>query len=751
MLRHSPPLLPGGVTTRLEGVRLFLLKRLPGRLLLVGLVIKLLAGLTRLVAGSLPPLLGALDTIGSLALAAGLGYLVYRLVVRAKRRLLWRVRRKLILSYIFIGVVPALLIVAFFVISGLLLFLNVGSFLVRNSFRNLTDEAQFLADTAAVELQRAATGDSTAVLDRREANLGARYPGASIALVPVGAEPCSGRGPSAPSSAASPVQPGGAAQPREPARPTSGVQARAVGPWLHARPPDVLPEWVSCSGFAGIIHAVGPVSALAGEEDEGRLVVRAVGLPKAPRPPFAVVVDIPVTDFLEERLREETGITLGDMTVVGEGSIRTIGRAPHATAARVGAISTAATQPSGRGNWVALLEDTDWQTGRTGSIAIQIAFNIGEMYQRLLASQTRIGTISFSRVLLGVLLLIAVLFLIIEAAALLMGLVLAKSITGSVHELFTGTERVRQGDFSHKIAVRARDQLGELASSFNTMTDSIIDLLREAEEKKRLEEELRIAREIQMSLLPRGRLSVPGLAITALCVPAREVGGDYYDLLPLGEERLGVLIADVSGKGTSAALYMAELKGLILSLSQIYRSPRELLIKANRIIADNLDNRSFITVTYAVIDLRARTMTYARAGHTPLMYRCERVAGRPEVRVLVPDGLVLGLRIDDGQMFERLLEEAHLPLASGDLLMFYTDGITEAMNGESDCFGEARLCQLLSEHGDLPGEELRERILREIEAFVAGAPQHDDMTMILVKVEDVEVGAVGTQTAPAPA
>jgi serine phosphatase RsbU (regulator of sigma subunit) len=283
--------------------------------------------------------------------------------------------------------------------------------------------------------------------------------------------------------------------------------------------------------------------------------------------------------------------------------------------------------------------------------------------------------------------------------------------------------------------VKSEDQLGELAGSFNSMTASIEDLLIQAAEKKRLEEELRIAHEIQMSLLPQGPLLMAGLSDTALCVPAREVGGDYYDVLTLDERRLGVLIADVSGKGTSAALYMAELKGLILSLSRIYMSPRRLLIEANRIIAPNFDSRSFITMTYAVIDLDARTMTYARAGHTPLIH-CTWNGHGAEVSALVPDGLVVGLQMDDGgALFERLLKEEVVPLREGDLFMFFTDGITEAMNAESDCFGETRLSQILTEHGDLPGEELRERILREIDAFVAGAPQHDDMTMILIKVE----------------
>jgi serine phosphatase RsbU (regulator of sigma subunit) len=232
--------------------------------------------------------------------------------------------------------------------------------------------------------------------------------------------------------------------------------------------------------------------------------------------------------------------------------------------------------------------------------------------------------------------------------------------------------------------------------------------------------------------------------VSALCVPAREVGGDYYDFLPLDDHRLGVLIADVSGKGTSAALYMAELKGLMLSLSQIYTSPRELMMTLNRIIAKNLDARSFITMTYAVLDLSARTMTYARAGHTPLM----RVMGdngagrRRETEVLVPDGLVLGLKLDDGQMFDRLLVEQMIPLHTGDLYVLFTDGISEAMNAEDDCFGEARLALLLEEHADLPIEELRERILRDVEAFAGGAPQHDDMTMILLKVDAVGAGGM---------
>jgi sigma-B regulation protein RsbU (phosphoserine phosphatase) len=386
---------------------------------------------------------------------------------------------------------------------------------------------------------------------------------------------------------------------------------------------------------------------------------------------------------------------------------------------------------------VTFLDYTDWNTGMPHRATVAMSYRLGDLYNALSRAQSmQIGPLTWGDALRMVLIFVAVLFLVIQGVALIMGLALARSITSSIHELSTGTERVRQGDFAHRIRINAKDQLGELAGSFNQMTASIENLLQTAAEKKRLEEELRIARQIQMSLLPRGPLDVAGLAVTALCVPAREVGGDYYDFFPLPQNRLGVLIADVSGKGTSAALYMAELKGLVLSLSQIYFSPRQLLTEVNRIISENLDSRSFITMTYAIIDLDGGTVTFARAGHTPLIYLAAHNVSPPAAQVLVPSGMVVGLRIDGAaEKFAELLEEQTLMLGAGDILVLYTDGITEAMNIDADLFGDSRLSRIVEEHGHLDSAELRERILREIEAFVGGADQHDDMTMILMKVE----------------
>ena len=689
-----------------------LLRTLPGRAIVIGLAIKI-AVLMAGALGQLPSFVSVVDTVASIAVVAGGGYFFVRALSMLTRRLLWRVRRKLIISYIFMGFVPAILIIAFFLLGGVLLFSNFSSYLVQNRFHALVDRAASIASTTATEIQRASERDVPAILTRRLAAITAEFPTASFAVVPM-ARPCGIGAAQRPSSPrASPVE--------------------TAGPWSHVEPPTGVPDWIGCEGFAGVL-----LYEREGERaTETHPVVRALSFPEARAPGYAVVVDLPINGRVQQQIRQDTGAELTGMARTTPGVAPLARRASDPEQPRAAVSIDASLGPASFTN----VKYIDWTTGTgAGVMQVSMRFGVADIYQRISSQGVGQG-------LLVGLIVIGALFLVIQAAALVAGLVLAKSITGSVHELFVGTERVRQGDFTHKIAVYEKDQLGELSESFNSMTASIEDLLVQAAEKKRLEEELRIAHEIQMSLLPQGPLTMPGLSVTAICVPAREVGGDYYDFLPLDDRRVGVLIADVSGKGTSAALYMAELKGLVLALSLIHSSPRDLLIAANRIIAKHLDARSFITMTYAVLDLGARTMTYARAGHTPLIYvPAQNGDGAPRLaRILAPDGLVLGLKIDEGQMFERLLEEETIPLQAGDLYLLFTDGITEAMDPADDCFGEARLGRLVEEYGGLPADELRERVLSEIASFVGDAPQHDDMTMILLKVEDM-----GPVDAPPP-
>jgi phosphoserine phosphatase RsbU/P len=657
----------------------------PGRLFLVAAAVKLVIAMWRAVA-TLPDAVRITSSITTVALGIAVGVFAWRLFVQIKRRLLWRVRRKLILSYIFIGVIPSLLILVFFLFAGSLVFMNVSAYLFKDGYDTIVEGARLSAQAAATEIARN-PASAVETIERVHRIRASMYPAISVAYV------------------------------------AADGRREMIGPWQGLAAPESVPAWLKEDIFTGSFAT--PVKDAPGEED---LIVRAVVKVGARGAGGAVVVDIPLNDEVTHKLHDDTGVRLEN---VFDGRAFGSSTVPTSTSTGQGGRSVLFEKSLAR------IDVFDWPTGDKHSDTVALSYRVRELYRHLSSAQSLlVGTMRLSDALLVVLAVIGVMFLIIEAAALVMGLALARSITSSVHELFMGTERVRQGDFTHRINIESKDQLGELAESFNQMTGSIENLLLTAAEKKRMEEELRIARQIQMSLLPRGPLDFPGISMTALCVPAREVGGDYYDFFHVGDRQLGVLIADVSGKGTSAALYMAELKGLMLSLSQIYTSPRQLLMEVNRIISENLDTRSFITMTYGVLDLAKGVMTFARAGHTPLVYfRGDGTAGA--VRVLAPSGIVVGLRIPGAtEKFAELLEEERIELHQGDVLALYTDGITEAMDAGSDLFGDARLGRLISEHGHLETADLRERILREIESFVGGADQHDDMTMILIKIEE---------------
>jgi sigma-B regulation protein RsbU (phosphoserine phosphatase) len=250
-----------------------------------------------------------------------------------------------------------------------------------------------------------------------------------------------------------------------------------------------------------------------------------------------------------------------------------------------------------------------------------------------------------------------------------------------------------------------------------------------------MEQEMHAARDIQQKLLPPAPRNLHGLTLAAFCEPAREVAGDYYDFLPITETMLGVLIADVAGKGLAAGLYMAQLKVIVQSLARHHHEPREFLIAVNRVVAQNLDAKSFITMTYGVLDLERREFTFARAGHCPLIHvPGADPAGLRHAQMLAPDGLVVGLKIDEGEMFQSMLEECTVALAQNDLIVLFTDGISETMNEAFDCYGEARLSKVIEQYAHLPFDQLRSYILAELRAFAGSADQHDDMTMIMMRV-----------------
>lgn len=647
------------------------------------LAVLLAAGL----AGDLPFVFDFARRIIWISWLVGVTWLAGQIVLRNRLVFLWRVRRKLLLSYVFFGVVPVVLVLAFALAAAVLLYVTVARYVFLESYTDHVRVVRDIAETSAVEIGRtpslAAGG-----LERRYDNWSDRYPGLSLALVPV------------PGAAAGPVMP----------------PVLTAGAWRHAPAPAMAPGWVVAGrGVAGTFVVPGG----GGSEAAPLLVIRAA-VPTVDGRRLAVV-DLPVDDRFVAAMRDETGITTGAFSVAG------CDADPPAAEALVTDRGTSFRET------VAFEDCRSWRDGTAGRITIVLEAPVRDLYAKLAAfnlSPDVASLANWASVLLQLLWLLGVLFLIVQGSAIVMGALLARSITSAVHELFEGTERVRQGDFAHRIRIESPDQLGALARSFNRMSESIEHLLHVQREKQRLDDELRIAREIQKSLLPVRPPAMAGLDIADLCEPAREVGGDYYDFFELGPRQLGVMIADVSGKGTSAALYMAELKGIMLALSRADRSPRTVLLEVNRLLGAHLDNRSFITMTYAVIDLDRQRVTMARAGHTPMM-----LVSASASQVVTPGGIALGLRLPGSDaLFERVLEERELPLATGDVVVLYTDGVTEAMDQGGELFSDEALLRTVAGNVELSAAGIRERVVREVGAFVGRAEAHDDMTMVILKV-----------------
>jgi hypothetical protein len=249
-------------------------------------------------------------------------------------------------------------------------------------------------------------------------------------------------------------------------------------------------------------------------------------------------------------------------------------------------------------------------------------------------------------------------------------------------------------------------------------------------ERERFLKELEIARSIQMRFLPATPPAFSKLDIACLCRPAMEVGGDYYDFVRHDDQRLSVVIGDVSGKGVSAAFFMTMAKGIIKALSRLNASPKYLLSEMNTVFYENTPKEVFISLIYGLFDLQKNTLTFARAGHNPLIVR-KSVGNTPEL--LNPRGLAIGL--ERGTVFAATIEEKTVPIQPGDVFVFYTDGISESMNKNGEEFGEERLGQLINQHAQESAVTLLDSITREITTFAGGANQHDDFTMVVVRVK----------------
>jgi len=253
-------------------------------------------------------------------------------------------------------------------------------------------------------------------------------------------------------------------------------------------------------------------------------------------------------------------------------------------------------------------------------------------------------------------------------------------------------------------------------------------LLKQSLERERLEEELRIAREVQKRLLPQKTPTFENIWVESLTLTAYEVGGDYYDFITLPNDHIGIIIGDVSGKGTSAAFYMAEAKGVVQSLSRTFYKPRELLIRINEILYESLERKMFISMLMASMDCKNRILRFARAGHCPLLHYD---STRQTVRLLQPEGIGVGL--EKGKIFQNTLVEETIKCSPGDIFVFYTDGLSEARNQMGDEFGDEQLCTIIQNNAKKPVSEIKKTILDAILSFLDGQNLADDLTLVLVK------------------
>ncbi|HEY9284875.1 MAG TPA: SpoIIE family protein phosphatase, partial [Pyrinomonadaceae bacterium] len=497
-----------------------------------------------------------------------------------------------------------------------------------------------------------------------------------------------------------------------------------------------------------------------------------------------VLVVVPVSRAFVERLRSDTGLTVRPFFIGAEGAEVRINRTrlgtSYATIGNVGAQRHDPENPDGayivEGSRVVrldfrrdqfgeqvgpkppvILQATNW---RDGAESLRAAF-VSDFDARIVASQL-FGEGGVGQVLQGTITFVAVVFLVLELFALASAAWMTRAVTVAVHRLHLATGYIKRGDFSHRVRLRSRDQLGELAAAFNEMSADIEQLLTERVERERLEREIEIAADVQAQLFPR---AVPRLSTAALageCRAARGVAGDYYDYVEVAPGLTALALGDVSGKGLSAALVMSNLQASLRAqatiLSERLKLTREVALTAatggaggdagaefempcgvtgtdegcvvsrmavsiNDQLCRSTDSNRFVTAFVALYDDASRRLRYTNAGHNaPLLVRAS-----GEVERLEAGGTVLGA-------FEwAAYEEGSVALERGDLLLLYSDGITEAQDAAGDEYDDERLTAFARANRALAAEELCAAIFREIDDWTGGRERGDDQTVVILK------------------
>jgi sigma-B regulation protein RsbU (phosphoserine phosphatase) len=594
---------------------------------------------------------------------------VFRLARRGLRKAIWRLRNRLIAAYIFIAVVPVVLIL---LLAGIATYVVIGQmavYLVTTELRHRQEN--LLRSAEALALVPLTTTDPTAALLRFQSTTRMAFP--EFDLLITGKRelrcPADNKISHPPDEWRSPSR-----------RRASGLILKSDGSrerlfaWAHVvengEEVTVLAP-VTVDLLSSLVPGLGDVAFVPFDFAPADLV----GQTRAPRVPQALnSLDFPLRGRLLARVPRW--------------------RSPGEHRELVLSVDTRASAVLGT-----IFQSVDFQS------------------------------FDWAEVALVIFVVLTILFLLVEMISLVAGVQLSRSITGAVHELYLGTRRIQQGDFGHRIPIKGSDQLAELASSFNTMTLNLGQLMVVAKEKERLESELTIAREVQNQLFPKDVPYTRTLELKGVCSPARMVSGDYYDFMALGEQSLAFAIGDVAGKGISAALLMATIQSTMRTqlganngASPRLLSTAKLVATLNRQLYANTSLEKYATFYFALYHEDNHSLTYTNAGHlSPMLLRSG------ELQMLESTGTVVGA------FPTARYEERTVPLEHGDLLVAYTDGIVEPENAYGEMFGEDRLKELVSRYAHADSSELIARTMEAVNVWTGAGELQDDMTMVVAR------------------
>ena len=671
---------------------------------------------------------------------------------KLKRKVLWRLRNRLIVTYVFIGVIPAALLVAMAFITLYLFAGQFASFVVTSEINSQLRSMQ--AVNAAVSNELAShieKGENPAVeslagLRKRDREWGRRrvsaWYGARLVLlsggnqnpVPITFPDFFNQDDSEFATALRAGQPF-----KEIARDNGELYLRVATVYDigQEKLTVVTGEPLDNSLVAEIAANLGEITLFAaGVSLEGP---QAHGLKQNATPDDSTHASISVTPKKNNSV-VVIGANKSDVSVEGDQQVFR----PTFT---VGSLTAPTSMMDREITFGTPLQVVDWKTGKREGIGalVSVKTRPSVLYSHLFAA---LGDIA--RGVEYILLAIVIFFAVIELIALIIGTRMTRTVTGAVAQLYDATRNVDRGDFSHRIPVKSSDQLAQLSLSFNSMTESIEKLIQEQKEKQRLEGELAIAQEVQAQLFPRQVSELESLEVHGFCRPARTVSGDYYDFLTASSHKLILAVGDISGKGISAALLMATIHSAVRAYSVeslpqmrepvavgavagagrimaawpegIEVSPGALLGLLNHQLYESTPPEKYATLFLGIYDGRLHRLTYSNGGHLPPIL----IGEDGGVRRLEAGGTVVGL-------FDNIsYDEGCVQMHPGEIFIAYSDGITEPEN-EFGEFGEERLIDLVSAHRHLPLVQISQEVTSAVDDWIGDNEQPDDITLVLAR------------------